>query len=63
MKSKNLKSKIDWYIITKVKEIRSVQNLEQDDIAGSAQLSVSLFFSRSPNIKVNSVLTAAQPNI
>ena len=52
MKSKNLKSKIDWYIITKVKEIRSVQSLEQDDIA--IHLNVSSGFIgqiESPNFR------------
>jgi transcriptional regulator with XRE-family HTH domain len=33
MSSKNLKSKIDWYIISKVKEMRQQLGLEQDDIA------------------------------
>jgi len=33
MAKKNLKSKIDWVIINKVKEIRIAQKLEQDDIA------------------------------
>lgn len=33
MSSKNLKTKIDWYIISRVKEIREQQNLEQDDLA------------------------------
>ena len=33
MANKNLKTKIDWYIISKVKEIRLQQSLEQDYIA------------------------------
>lgn len=33
MAAKNLKNKIDWYIVTKVKEIRIEKNLEQDDVA------------------------------
>ena len=33
MKSKNLKTKIDWFIISKVKEMRQQYSLEQDDIA------------------------------
>ncbi|GAA4339752.1 helix-turn-helix transcriptional regulator [Flaviaesturariibacter amylovorans] len=33
MSSKNLKSKIDWFIISQVKEMRLQLALEQDDLA------------------------------
>lgn len=33
MANKNLKSKIDWFIISQVKEMRNTRGLEQDDIA------------------------------
>lgn len=33
MATRNLKSKIDWYIISRVKEIRIKLGLEQDDLA------------------------------
>lgn len=33
MGGKNLKTKIDWFIICKVKELRLQNGLEQDDIA------------------------------
>lgn len=33
MAAKNLKSKIDWYIITQVRAMRVRQGLGQDDIA------------------------------
>lgn len=33
MSKQNQKAKIDWYIISRVKEIRQQQGLEQDDVA------------------------------
>lgn len=33
MSGNNLKSKIDWYIISRVKEMRAALGLEQDDLA------------------------------
>jgi len=33
MAKKNLKNKIDWFIITQVKDLRVGQGLEQDDLA------------------------------
>ena len=51
MASKNLKSKIDWYIISKVKEMRAGK-FEQDDIA--IHLNVSSGFIgqiESPNFR------------
>lgn len=33
MGNKNLKTKIDWHIVSKVKEMRILHSLEQDDIA------------------------------
>jgi len=33
MSSKNLKTKIDWFIISRVKEMRQDFGLEQDDVA------------------------------
>jgi transcriptional regulator with XRE-family HTH domain len=47
-----LKSKIDWYIISKVKDIRLEKGLEQDDLA--IHLSVSYGFIgqiESPNFR------------
>jgi transcriptional regulator with XRE-family HTH domain len=52
MGSKNLKTKIDWYIISQVKEIRIQQGIEQDDIA--LHLNVSTGFIgqiESPNFR------------
>ena len=52
MASKNLKTKIDWFIVTKVKELRHARNLEQDDIA--IHLNVSSGFIgqiESPNFR------------
>jgi transcriptional regulator with XRE-family HTH domain len=52
MANKNEKSKIDWYIITKVKELRQARKLEQDDIA--IHLNVSNGFIgqvESPNFR------------
>lgn len=52
MASKYQKSKIDWYIITKVKEKRIEHGLEQDDIA--IHLNVSSGFIgqiESPNFR------------
>lgn len=52
MATKNIKSKIDWFIVTKVKEIRILHELEQDDIA--IHLNVSPGFIgqiESPNFR------------
>lgn len=52
MASKNLKSDIDWFIVTKVKDIRIFHELEQDDIA--IHLNVSPGFIgqiESPNFR------------
>jgi transcriptional regulator with XRE-family HTH domain len=52
MRNKNLKTKIDWYIISKVKDIRLEKGLEQDDVA--IHLSVSNGFIgqiESPNFR------------
>ena len=52
MANKNLKAKIDWYIISKVKEMRNTKKLEQDDIA--IHLNVSTGFIgqiESPNFR------------
>jgi len=52
MASKNLKTKIDWLIVTKVKDMRHARNLEQDDIA--IHLNVSSGFIgqiESPNFR------------
>lgn len=39
MATKNLKNKIDWYIISKVKEMRIKLHLEQDDLAVHLEVS------------------------
>ena len=52
MPKKNLKSKIDWFIINQVKQLRVSLNLEQDDIA--IHLNVSNGFIgqiESPNFR------------
>ena len=52
MANKNIKAKIDWYIISKVKEMRNTKKLEQDDIA--IHLNVSTGFIgqiESPNFR------------
>ena len=52
MGNKNLKTKIDWFIITRVREMREREGLEQDDIA--IHLSVSNGFIgqiESPNFR------------
>jgi len=52
MGSKILKTKIDWFIISKVKEMRNQQSLEQDDLA--IHLNVSPGFIgqiESPNFR------------
>lgn len=52
MATKNIKSKIDWFIVTKVKEIRILHELEKDDIA--IHLNVSPGFIgqiESPNFR------------
>ena len=52
MASKNLKTKIDWFIVSRVKEMRSLHKLEQDDIA--IHLNVSAGFIgqiESPNFR------------
>jgi transcriptional regulator with XRE-family HTH domain len=52
MRNKNLKTKIDWFIISKVKDIRLEKGLEQDDVA--IHLSVSNGFIgqiESPNFR------------
>ena len=52
MANTNQKSKIDWYIISKVKEMRNAKKLEQDDIA--IHLNVSSGFIgqiESPNFR------------
>lgn len=52
MAKKNLKNKIDWFIINRVKEIRIGLHMEQDDIA--VHLNVSNGFIgqiESPNFR------------
>lgn len=52
MANKNQKSKIDWFIINKVKEMRQSRSIEQDDIA--IHLNVSSGFIgqiESPNFR------------
>jgi transcriptional regulator with XRE-family HTH domain len=40
MRTKNKKSKIDWYVVTKVREIRMEKKLSQIDIAVHLNISV-----------------------
>ncbi len=52
MGNKNLKTKIEWHLISRIKEIREEQGLEQDDIA--IHLNVSHGFIgqiESPNFR------------
>jgi len=52
MAKKNLKNKVDWYIVNRVKEKRILENLTQEDIA--LQLNVSTGFIghvESPNFR------------
>jgi len=52
MAKKNVKSKIDWYIINQVKEMRIGLNLEQDDIAIHLEVSNGFIGQiESPNFR------------
>lgn len=52
MAYKNQKSKIDWYIISKVKEIRVAREIEQDDIAIHLEVSTGFIGQiESPNYR------------
>lgn len=58
MASKNLKSKIDWYIVTKVREMRLEKGASQEDIAIHLNLSTGFIgHIESPNFiaKYNTV--------
>ena len=52
MGKKTEKSKIDWYIVSKVREKRLAKNLTQEDIAAHLELSVGFIgHIESPNFR------------
>lgn len=53
MAEKTVKSKIDWYIVNKAREIRIQKGLTQEEIAIQLNLSVGFIgYIESPNFRV-----------
>jgi transcriptional regulator with XRE-family HTH domain len=52
MDNKNQKTPIDWYIVNKVREIRTLKNISQEDIALHLNLSTGFIgHIESPNFR------------